>query len=244
VTFTWRRVWHFQLLLGCLALLPLLLLRENRRPPAGWALLPPMVAAALLPAARRIPSMAPFLDATTASLVGLAFALSALWLAASRIARGGSAATFFRALLGMAAAGLLFGLIAGENRAGLMPCLATHLAGATASLLGLAGAARLCRRRFSVAGFSGGAVLFTTLGCVVFAVVAAPANLIGTANLCNAGAMLPAMLASGAMFGFVSGVAVSGILVMFLAVGFKVPLFRRRFEAVFRLAFGACLPLA
>jgi len=34
----------------------------------------------------------------------------------------------------------------------------------------------------------------------------------------------------------VSGVAVSGILVMFLAVGFKVPLFRRRFEAVFRWA--------
>jgi hypothetical protein len=232
-TFEWARPSLMPLLLPWLALLGLLALRANRGWPAWWVCLPLGAVTALAWCARPLFSFVPStaLDLFCESLQAVAFGIAAVWLLSHALGRIPSRFVAFCGMLLVLGGFSLLAYVVRQDWSGPEAAGGLMLLGffgaATALALSLAG--RACRHRYAPLRLS-----CWVYGWLVLALLAASLPF-----------FLLALLSSGPglkeEFFFVVAVltlatAAFVVLLPFLILAFASPLYRRRIEALLRVA--------
>ena len=225
----WNPLWHFQPLLILLALLPFLLLRENRSRQA-WILALPATALAIVAfALMRLPFAAGFLGAASSVAASLAISLAVALLLAVRLAGGRPLMLLVRASILMAVAGPVSLLIMGQTGGTLVPAFMAHLLCVASIAAGLALSGRRCRRRGGMPrAFLGWTVLFSALAQMGLCVAAAGAVGVWLAVTSGEWAAPLAVLVGGVAAGVVSGLALAALVCTSILPAICLPLLRTR----------------
>jgi hypothetical protein len=237
----WR--WYYQvpgLAFWCLVVLPLALVKENRRRQA-WAIVLPLLA--VLVAGRMISILLALSPATGEAfgrfVMTLATAWTIVWLLEPWFAGRGGVRSFFAALVVMWAIALLsylgnFGLAYSDD---LLPWASCYAIATLALLLSMAISGRCCRTTFSSGRFMAWLLLWLVLATVVGVLLLAVGVVVFEAATEGIGAlMFLAVALPGALIaGGIGGVLLYLANLPFLLVASRSVLYRDRFLRALQL---------